>query len=186
MQSIQRIPIQTKEKGNVVPNDTTSPDASLTLHPLQSQESLLIKIQPPTQPQRQVNHVAVDIVLVIDVSGSMNARADVPGEDPNESPGLSVLDLVKHATTTIIEALDEGDRLGIVTFCSKSNVVQELTVMTDEDKELTRERVKKIVPLDSTNMWHGMLDGLKLFQGGGVSERVPSMMVLTDGMPNHM
>ena len=142
--------------------------------------------QPPIIPQRQINHVAVDIVLVIDISGSMNARADVPGEDPNESPGLSVLDLVKHATRTIIESLDEGDRLGIVTFCSKSRVVQELTVMTDENKGLTRDRIKEIGPLDSTNMWHGMLDGLKLFEGGGSSGRIPSMMVLTDGMPNHM
>lgn len=176
----------TKDKGDALPNDSISPEASLTIHPIQAQESLLVKIQPPTNPQRQINHVAVDIVLVIDISGSMGARADVPGEDDSESPGLSVLDLVKHATMTIIESLNEGDRLGVVTFCSRSRVVQELTRMTDENKKATRDRIRGIGRLDSTNMWHGMLDGLKLFEKGGLSERVPSMMVLTDGMPNHM
>ena len=33
-----------------------------------------------------------------------------------EHTGLSILDLTKHAARTIIETLNEGDRLGIVTF----------------------------------------------------------------------
>lgn len=167
-------------------DSASSRDASLQLHPVQSKDALLVKIQPPKEPERQVKHVASDIVLVIDVSGSMNCRADVPGEDANESPGLSVLDLVKHASMTILESLDEGDRLGLVTFCSKSEIVQELTPMSDANKDVVRERIKKIRPQDSTNMWHGILDGLKVFEEGGESSRVPSMMVLTDGRPNHM
>lgn len=163
-----------------------SQDASLQLHPIQSKDALLVKIQPPKEPERQIKHVASDIVLVIDISGSMAVRADVPGEDPNESAGLSVLDLVKHAAMTIIESLDEGDRLGVVTFSSRSSINQGLTVMTDENKEITRDTIKNIITRDSTNMWHGILDGIKVFDEGGESSRVPSMMVLTDGKPNHM
>merc|ERR1712000_352983 len=182
-----RIPILAKKEGSaVVPEKNTPPKASLELHPLPSKNALLVKVLPPTEPERQIKHVSSDIVLVIDISGSMSSRADVPGEDPSESPGLSVLDLVKHAATTIIESLDEGDRLGIVTFCSKSEIVQQLTVMIDENKKTTRERIKKITPRDSTNMWHGILNGLDVFRDGGQSTRVPSMMLLTDGMPNLM
>ena len=59
-----------------------------------------------------------------DVSGSMTADAPVPtkpGEEV-ERTGLSVLDLPKHAARTIVETLNENDRLAIVTFASASTV----------------------------------------------------------------
>jgi hypothetical protein len=73
-----------------------------------------------------VKHVPCDIVLVIDVSGSMGLDAPPPPTDnPSENEersGLSILDLVKHASNTILETLDSGDRLGIVTFATKAKV----------------------------------------------------------------
>jgi hypothetical protein len=51
--------------------------------------------------------------------------APVPGvEDgkPRESTGLSILDLVKHASRTILETLGQNDRLGIVTFSDDATV----------------------------------------------------------------
>ncbi|KAG9251324.1 hint-domain-containing protein [Emericellopsis atlantica] len=154
------------------------------MHALPSRDALLVKIQPPKAPAQQVNHVPCDIVLVIDVSGSMGTDANVPGE--TESTGLNVLDLVKHAARTIIETLDEGDRLGVVTFQSRAQTVQGLTVMTEDNKKLTWDRIQTIHPSHATNLWHGLLHGLDVFKDGGGSSRVPSMMVLTDGMPNQM
>ena len=168
-----------------------SGSASVQLHPLPSRESLLVKIQPPRTPARQIHHVPCDIVLVIDVSGSMGIRADVPGEEPDESPGLSVLDLTKHAALTIADTLNEGDRLGIVTFSSKSQVVQRLIPMTAANKANTQRNIRNIKKQDATNLWHGILDGIKLFRddegtGHNPSQRVPALMVLTDGKPNFM
>lgn len=116
----------------------------------------------------------------------MGARADVPGEDPAESTGLSVLDLVKHASLTVIETMNENDRLGIVTFSSKSTVVQALTPMTKKNKDAARKNIKGLRCYDATNLWHGILDGVKVVKEGGDSSRVPAVLVLTDGMPNHM
>ena len=161
-------------------------DASLQLHPILSRDALLVKIQPPKEPAQKIKHVPCDIVLVIDVSSSMGLAADVPGEGDSESTGLNVLDLVKHAAMTIIETLDEGDRLGVVVFSSSSEVVQGLTVMTEQNKEETRQRIRDIGLRESTNLWHGILDGIKVFRDGGSSIRVPSIMVLTDGEPNFM
>lgn len=97
------------------------------LHPLSSGDGIFVKIQPPREPaDPQLNHVPCDLVLCIDVSGSMGTRAPVPtrpGEE-QEEVGLSVLDLVKHAARTIMETLDPRDRLGIVTFASKSKASQ--------------------------------------------------------------
>ena len=41
---------------------------------------------------------------------------------------------------------------------------------------------------DITNLWAGIQTGLKLFNesGEGSHGKMPALMVLTDGMPNHM
>jgi Mg-chelatase subunit ChlD len=172
-------------------NANTEQTAALQLHPLPAKDALIVQVRPPTTPPPGIKrHVPCDIVLVIDVSGSMGIRADVPGEsDANgESPGLSVLDLTKHAALTIIETLDEGDRLGIVTFSSRAQVVQRLTPMTRSSKEAARRNVRGIKKQDATNLWHGLLDGVKLFREAeeNANGRVPALMVLTDGKPNFM
>ncbi|KAF5008608.1 hypothetical protein FDECE_5116, partial [Fusarium decemcellulare] len=168
------------------PQVISTEDAALHLEPVPNRKGLLVKIQPPTAPSTQIPHVPCDIVLVIDVSGSMAAPAPVPGEEGGENTGLSVLDLTKHAARTIIETMNEGDRLGIVTFGSKAKVLQPLLPMTNANKDQARASVKSMVPIDATNLWHGILEGIKLFKDVESSVNVPAVMVLTDGMPNHM
>ena len=60
--------------------------------------------------------------------------------------------------------------------------------MTDENKAKTLENIESMEPFSSTNMWHGIRDGLGLFSEaeGGSTGRVPALLVLTDGMPNYM
>ena len=97
---------------------------TVELHPVPSGDGVIVKIQPPREPSIPQDHIPCDIVLVIDVSGSMTADAPVPtkpGEEVERS-GLSVLDLTKHAARTIVETLNENDRLAIVTFASASTV----------------------------------------------------------------
>lgn len=107
------------------PKDDSSDTLSLEIHPLESTDGLIVTAQPPKQPSDpKMDHVPCDIVLVIDVSGSMGESAPVPTNpgEAKEDNGLSVLDLVKHAARTILETLGDGDRLGIVTFHSEARV----------------------------------------------------------------
>lgn len=166
------------------PYDAQPSPIDLQLHHIVSKDALVVKIQPPKVPPKPISHVACDVVLVIDISGSMCSSAPVPGE--GEDTGLSVLDLTKHAAFTIIESMDERDRLGIVTFETESRIIQALEPMTDGNKEQARKRIRALKPMGSTNLWHGMLDGIKLFKDEEDSARVPAIMVLTDGEPNHM
>jgi len=103
----------------------TDDQPELRIYHLPSANGLLVKVQPPREPlDANLVHVPCDIVLVIDVSGSMISEAPVPG-DPGETKecyGLSVLDLTKHAARTIMETLNEHDRLGIVTFSDEAKV----------------------------------------------------------------
>lgn len=167
-------------------DDQLGSDVSLQIHPVPSKDALIIKIEPPKDPAQIIEHVPVDIVLVIDVSGSMIAQAPIPGAESSESTGLCVLDLVKHAALVIIETLNKDDRLGIVTFASKSTIVQSLMPMTDANKDEARNNIKGMRTKDATNLWHGIRDGLSLFKNGGSGSNASAIMVLTDGMPNHM
>ncbi|OIW24674.1 hypothetical protein CONLIGDRAFT_623608 [Coniochaeta ligniaria NRRL 30616] len=181
-------PSSTKD-GHTLPlrpkNDPEVP--VVEIYPLDSNDGLIVKVQPPIDhPNPQLHHVPCDIVLVIDVSGSMGTDAPVPG-DGGEQMGLSVLDLTKHAARTILETLGPQDRLGIVTFASQARTLQKLVPMNQTNKKKARENIQKMVTQDCTNLWHGILSGIKLFEGDSAANgRVPAIMVLTDGMPNHM
>ncbi|CEI60402.1 hypothetical protein FVEN_g6545 [Fusarium venenatum] len=163
----------------------TDKDATIRLEPVPNRNGLLIKIETPKEPSVNIPHVPCDIVLVIDVSGSMGQPAPVPGED-QESAGLSVLDLTKHAARTIIETMNENDRLSIVTFASKAKVLQPLLPMNKDNKARALKNVKSMGPRDATNLWQGMLEAVKQFKTDEASHNVPAIMILTDGMPNHM
>lgn len=168
-------------------------DLTLSVHPLASREGLLVKVEPPTTPREALQsgkrspRAPCDIVLVIDVSGSMHDAAPapvIPGQK-DESTGLSILDLTKHAARTILETLDERDRLGIVTFTTNAKVILSLVEMSPDNKISAKAKIENLQPLHGTNMWHGITEGIKLFSDcDSSSGRVPAMMVLTDGMPN--
>ncbi|KAI7775974.1 hypothetical protein LA080_006046 [Diaporthe eres] len=172
----------------VEPHDaTTAPQdgATVQIQPLPDKDGVILTVRPPKLPQNEkLSHVPCDIALVIDVSGSMGADAPAPGED--EKTGLSVLDLVKHACRTIMSTMTKKDRLAIVTFSSGSNILQPLTEMTDANKEVAKEKVDTMQLESCTNLWHGLRDGIKLFKDEANTGRVPAVMVLTDGVPNHM
>lgn len=99
--------------------------ASVEIHPRREDDAFIISVRPPTVPVYGLTRASCDIVLVIDVSRSMAAAAPLPeavdGAD-KEAAGLSVLDLVKHASKAILETLGPDDRLGIVTFSGDATV----------------------------------------------------------------
>ena len=155
----------------------------LQIHPVPSQSSVIVKVEPPQQPSSPVGHVPSDIVLVIDVSGSMDDPAPMPGDD-SEDTGLSILDLVKHATKTIIHTCSDHDRIGIVKFSHDAEAVLPLTEMTAKKKQLALDDVECLETEGATNLWGGIRCGLDLFDRS--SSNVPALLVLTDGVPNHM
>ena len=58
--------------------------------------------------------------------------------------------------------------------------------MSKENKELAAGKVDGLLVEGMTNMWHGIRTGITLFEDAVKSKNLPAMMVLTDGMPNHM
>ncbi|PSR99146.1 hint-domain-domain-containing protein [Coniella lustricola] len=174
--------------------EVESTSFSISIHPLPPGDGVILKVEPPRTPQDAgLTHVPCDIALVIDVSRSMSEEAPIPGKS-RERTGLSVLDLVKHSCQTIIHTLNESDRLAIITFSRWATTLQPLTPMTPPNKLTTVACVNKIEPESCTNLWHGLRNGIRVFQNDpelkrgqhNKARRVPAIMVLTDGAPNHM
>ncbi|KAG8698168.1 hypothetical protein FRC08_006094 [Ceratobasidium sp. 394] len=161
------------EAANDVPPPAYDPPSGsdildITLVAQPSTQELLVSLVPPTEPKpagekMMGKRAPLDLCLVIDVSGSMDSEAPVPGEqDKNETTGLSVLDVVKHATRTIIESMDDDDRVAIVTFSDSSEVVAPLTVMTKNNRASVWNKVDGLRTKGMTNLWDGLKAGMNL------------------------
>jgi hypothetical protein len=74
---------------------------------------VLLRVEAP--PAADLNsHVPLDVVAVLDVSGSMNDP--VAAASPKSNLQGSRLDLLKASMKFVIRKLDDGDRLSIVAF----------------------------------------------------------------------
>eukprot|EP00607_Mallomonas_marina_P008313 CAMPEP_0182417914 /NCGR_PEP_ID=MMETSP1167-20130531/2364_1 /TAXON_ID=2988 /ORGANISM="Mallomonas Sp, Strain CCMP3275" /LENGTH=867 /DNA_ID=CAMNT_0024591779 /DNA_START=120 /DNA_END=2723 /DNA_ORIENTATION=- len=141
---------------------------------------MLISALPAERPTR----VPTDICCVVDVSGSMGTGAGTPG---TESAALTILDIVKHALVTIINTLNEEDRLALVCYSSYATVVFGLLPMSAMGKMRATNLLKTLRPDGMTNIWDGLKTGLDVLKAGAesrVTEGNASIMLLTDGVPN--
>ncbi|CAE6348809.1 unnamed protein product [Rhizoctonia solani] len=143
-------------------------EVSLVAQP--STQELLVSLVPPAKPQlnekKTDRRAPVDLCLVIDVSGSMNTEAPVPGEqDKNETTGLSVLDVVKHATRTIIESMGDDDRIAVVTFSDSAEIIAPLTFMNNNNREAVWSLVEGLRTTGMTNLWDGLKTGMNVLTG---------------------
>lgn len=129
------------------------------------------------------------MVCVIDVSGSMDDEVQVKNQSgDNESFGLSILDLVKHSVSTIIENLKENDRLSLIAFHTEAFKVTDLTAMTTEGKKEALKLLRDLTPLNSTNIWDGLYRGLEVIREGQLANEIRNsfsqILLFTDGQPN--
>jgi Mg-chelatase subunit ChlD len=182
---VNGLPFRTKETVVEVEDDE---DLAVYVSPTPDDKIVIYSLQPPIEPAMPNQRAPCDLVLVIDVSGSMDFEAPLPdaSRGSKESAGLSILDLVKHAARTILETLDQNDRLSLVTFGYNANVVADLTPMDVKGKQAMSKCINNLRAEGATNLWAGISTGLKVFSQASRSNNVPSMFVLTDGQPNHM
>ncbi|KAK8208265.1 hint-domain-containing protein [Phyllosticta capitalensis] len=154
--------------------------AKVELHPLQNKTGMIVSVQPPEKSLNMSRH-AVDLVLAIDVSQSMAAAARVPGS--SQDTGLSMLDLVKHAIRSIIETMDENDRLGLVAFGNDAQTLQPLAPMTEANKEAILSKLEDLQPSGQTNLWAGLRTAYTLFDRAPASGNAAALYLMSDGEP---
>ena len=125
--------------------------------------------------------LGADICLVIDISGSMQLPATVKDREGAE---LSILDVVVHSCRAVIQTLTESDRIGIVTYSDRAQIVLPLTTMDGMGKFQAEEGLSKLRADGQTNLWDGLYTGLEMLRNGERSGSMASVLLLTDGVPN--
>lgn len=126
-----------------------------------------------------------ELVIVIDVSGSMNAAAYVEQDKRQIDVGFTILDITKHAIKTVIESLNNNDKISIVTFSDTAKVVCGMTNITNSNKTYLKSLVSNLRTEGCTNVWAGLSMGLKQFsniENNNVCNK--SLMFMTDGIPS--
>jgi Mg-chelatase subunit ChlD len=100
----------------------------------------------PSQRRR----VGVDIVAVLDISGSMTGDK---------------LERMKDAMANVISKLGSDDRLSIVSFESSASRLTELTYMSDQGRVAARDKIKELFTKGGTNMGPALHEGAEVHHG---------------------
>ena len=110
---------------------------------------------------------AINVFLVIDVSGSM-------GE------GLKMEEARQAALSAVDELRVDRDRIGVIAFDDRFDVIHPLSELTTESKSRCRESLQRLQPRGGTLIGPPTLGALDLFKQSEV-EGAKLLMVMTDG-----
>eukprot|EP01129_Flabellula_baltica_P001968 TRINITY_DN11853_c0_g1_i1.p1 TRINITY_DN11853_c0_g1~~TRINITY_DN11853_c0_g1_i1.p1 ORF type:complete len:607 (+),score=141.90 TRINITY_DN11853_c0_g1_i1:33-1853(+) len=111
------------------------------------------------------NRSAVDLVAVVDVSGSMGEH----------------LYLVKHTLSFMVTQLTERDRFCLVTFSGNTTIQWQLEYMGLEQKALVNDVIKSLCAGGGTCLSGGIFTGLDVVKDMKNEGKVTSVLLFTDG-----
>ncbi|KAJ1298848.1 hypothetical protein BS78_01G485300 [Paspalum vaginatum] len=114
--------------------------------------------------------VPLDLVTVLDVSGSMSGEK---------------LALLKQAMGFVIDNLGPHDRLSVVSFSSGARRVTRLLRMSDAGKGLATRAVESLVARGGTNIAEGLRTAAKVLDERRHRNAVSSVILLSDGQDNY-
>ena len=131
-----------------------------------------------TSPDKLEKDSNVDLLCVIDISGSMKGQK---------------LTQIKLSLKSIISFMTPKDRLCIILFNDNANIYLNLDFMTEETKKFYLEKIEKIKAHGGTNILSGLTKALEIVKEDKKNEnnnepmeemRVKTVMLLSDGYDN--
>ena len=138
-----------------------------TLIARNSEDAIDVLVEVTAPPIEGVERPALDVVAVIDRSGSM---AGAP------------LASVKNAVKQLIRFAGPDDRISVVVFDDEVQTVLELTHHNDVESAVTA--VSRVRSGGSTNLSGGWLKALQILTESGRPDALRRIIVLTDGHAN--
>lgn len=144
-------------------------------------DKLFVNVKTPDVETRP----PIDVVLCIDVSGSMATEATIKG-DGNEriSHGLSILSLTVNAAKTVLRSLNENDNISIVTYSDRATIIVDYLSCTSENKVVIETQLDALAPTYTTNIWSGIDTSFNILKDKSPQNRMKGVLLLTDGIPN--
>ena len=172
--------VTTREEKSTPSAASFSVVPSIDVAVMRSGDDFLVRVIPPDAPVDGCR-AAVDLVCVVDTSGSMSSDATVQDTAGHtESYGITVLDIVKHAVRSVAGMLGPNDRLAVVAFSSTARVVMPFTAMSVVGKETVTRVLGGLEPTGGTNLWDGQHVAMELAR---TAVNNTAILLLTDGCP---
>lgn len=151
--------------------DLVALDARATHRYIKAGEAgeVLMRLRVSTLAQNDAPRPVANIALVVDTSASMKGEA---------------IERAREAGLTMLDALTEGDRLSVVVFHSRAEVLIPSTLVTKESAPQIRAAIQSMEAVGTTAMGEGLSEGLQQVQGNGRPGDVSRVVLLSDGVPN--
>ena len=122
------------------------------------------------QPDENDKKCNVDLICVIDISGSMT--------------GQKIYE-VKESLKILLSFLEEKDRLCLILFESYAENYYNLDFLTKKNKEMLEEKINHINARGGTNILSGLKMAVEVIKSQTYNEkRVSSILLLSDGCDN--
>ena len=137
-----------------------------TLVAVEVGETVHVMLELVAPPAPVTERAPIDVVAVIDRSGSMSGQ-----------PLASVID----ATNLLVRLLGPNDRIAVVTFDDQVDMVMPLA---HHDPARAADILSRVHAGGSTNLSGGWLKGLEILSAHGRPEAMKRVIVLTDGEAN--
>ena len=130
----------------------------------------VINLSTP-QPDENDKKCNVDLICVIDISGSMT--------------GQKIYE-VKESLKILLSFLEEKDRLCLILFDSYAENYYNLDFLTKKNKEMLEEKINHIDTRGGTNILSGLKMAVEVIKSQTYNEkRVSSILLLSDGCDNY-
>lgn len=143
-----------------------------------SQRDIVVKVAT-TQGgllDNQCMRAALDLVCVIDISGSM-----IGFNEDGTRGNNGKIDKVKKTLIRVLDLLTEADRISLITFNSKAKRLTPLMPLTKANKGQLSEIISGITPGGSTNIFEGLALALSVLHSRREQNQVASVFLLSDG-----
>ena len=129
-----------------------------------------LNLTAPTFVEEDNTRAQVDLVAVIDRSGSMSGDK---------------INLVKETLLFVLTQLTAKDRLCLIVYDDEVESVFELTYVTEESRSYLRSKINSVTVRVRTDLCGGLLEGMRTVTSRtGVMADVASVLLLTDGLAN--
>ncbi|KAK7404751.1 hypothetical protein VNO78_05707 [Psophocarpus tetragonolobus] len=170
---INTVKIKTYPEVSAVPKSSSHDAFAVLIHlkaPHSGTKQNLGENNTESPPPVENNRASVDLVTVLDVSGSMAGTK---------------LALLKRAMGFVIQNLGPSDRLSVIAFSSTARRIFPLRQMTDTGRQQALQAVNSLVSNGGTNIAEGLRKGAKVFADRQWKNSVSSIILLSDGQDTY-
>ncbi|PKI64414.1 E3 ubiquitin-protein ligase WAV3 [Punica granatum] len=164
--SVGTLEIKTYPEVPAVPRSACNDNFTVLIHLKAPKPKMLGESQTGNQTSR----APVDLVTVLDVSGSMAGTK---------------LALLKRAMGFVVQNLGPADRLSVIAFSSTARRLFPLRRMTDTGRQQALQAVNALTSNGGTNIAEGLRKGFKVVTDRKWKNPVASVILLSDGQDTY-